>query len=51
MSPLTPYHFSGLGPSYGKFEVGIFLPIAEKQREFGKEAIVCVSRSGYSLWT
>lgn len=41
----STHHFRRLGTCDGKLEVGILLPVAEKQREACEEAVVCVSRS------
>ncbi len=45
------YQFGGFGPSYGEFQVCIFLPVAEKKRKFGQEAIIDISCCDDGLWT
>ena len=44
------YHFGGLGTSDCELEISIFLPVAEEERELGKEAIVGFSGGGDGLW-
>lgn len=48
---LRTYHLSRLCTCNAEFKVGIFFPVSEEQREFGKKAIVGLAGSGYSLRT
>lgn len=45
------YHFRSLSAGDGELEVGILLPVAEKQREFAQEAIVDTPESRDGLGT
>ena len=47
----TTYQLCSLSPSNRKFEICIFFPVPEQQREFGKETIIYVSSSGDGLGT
>lgn len=44
-------HFGRLWARDVELEVGIFLPVAEKQWELEKESVVGVAQSGQGLWT
>lgn len=37
------YHLSGFSASNGEFEIGILLPVTEKQRKFCKETVVNIA--------
>ena len=39
------HHVCCFSPRDGEFQIGIFLPVSKKQREFGQESIKDVSRS------
>lgn len=43
------YKLRRLRPCNGKLEIGILLPVAVEEREFGEEAIVGISDGGDSL--
>ena len=42
---MTAHHLGSLGTCDGEFEVCIFLPVAEEEWEFDKEAVVDVADS------
>ena len=44
------YHLSRLGVANREFEIGIFLPVSEKERELGKEAVVDVANEFDGRW-
>lgn len=44
------HHLSGLSTANRELEIGIFLPVAEEEREAGEESVVCVSGCGNRLW-
>lgn len=43
------YHLCSFSASDSEFKIGILLPVTEKKREFGQEAVVAVARGGNSL--
>lgn len=43
------YHLCSFSASDREFKIGIFLPVSEKKREFGEEAIVRVANGGNGL--
>jgi hypothetical protein len=49
LSRVLTHHICSLSPSNGEFEVGIFLPVSEEEREFAEEAVVDVSGGGDGL--
>ena len=43
VAPSSHYHFCRFGSCYGELKFCIFLPIPEKQRELGQEAVIDIS--------
>lgn len=48
---IDTHHFCSLGAGNGEFQVGILLPVAEEEREFGKEAVVGLAEGSDGMRT
>jgi hypothetical protein len=46
---MSTYHIRSFGSGDGEFQIGIFLPVSEQQRELGQEPVVDVAHCGYRL--
>lgn len=43
------YHVRCFGASDREFQIGVLLPVSEKQRELGQKSVVNISRGGDGL--